>query len=95
MDIVALNERMFTEFRRTTGSTSHHEFALWCAAQVRAVIALEDDVDRMRASAKWAALTRRQQQDRLLAYLTSMPSAETTNSRTPSWLKAMISTRVH
>lgn len=71
--MVDMNDLVAREFRRVHGYFAALELPLWWAAQVRAVIGLQDPYSRMGAAARWAQLTRRQQQDRLVAYLERLP----------------------
>jgi hypothetical protein len=90
LSMIDMNTLIARAFFRIHGRDAPLELPLWWASQVRAVITQQDDHDKMRAAAKWSSLTRRQQQDRLLAHLTRMPSAETNQVGTNRWPMAIL-----
>jgi hypothetical protein len=65
MDLVAINETIFDEFHRTTGSTCRFEFALWWARTVRLVSG--------EAGPSWALLTREERLQAVRAHLATKP----------------------
>jgi hypothetical protein len=69
MDLVAINQTIFDEFRRITGSSCRFEFPLWWAGIVRAV-------SKERGPSSWALLTRVEQYDAIRAHLGSQPPAK-------------------
>lgn len=85
--MVEMNSLFMHHFRRVHGRDSALDLPRWAAVQVRYVIALQDPADPMRATSKWTLLTRRQQQDRLLAHLGRMPDAIPDHNKGLEWLK--------
>lgn len=73
--MVEMNDLVAREFRRIFLRDSSLELPRWWATRMREVIALQDACDLHRATARWASLTRAEQQCRFLSYLRSLPRA--------------------
>lgn len=68
MDLVAINQAIFDEFHRITGSSCRFQFPLWWAGVVRLVS------QDMRAGA-WELLPRAEQLAMVREYLAAQPPA--------------------
>lgn len=73
-----MNDAVFSEYRRITGCSDPLRFPHWWAERVREVVRLQlsevhTQADLHLASARWARLSRQDQQERLLAYLRGLP----------------------
>lgn len=88
--MVEMNTLVARAYFRVHGHEAPLALPRWWANQVRAAIALQDDSDVTRASAKWCLLTRRQQQDRLLAHLARIPGITTNPVGTSQWPMAIL-----
>lgn len=74
MDLVALNQALFDEFHRITGSTNRFIYPRWCAAVTREVIAsLHDKYET--AVARWGRLNKLEQRTLLFRHLRAKPPA--------------------
>lgn len=74
-----LIETVRAEYVRVTGAPADFKLQPWWAARQRELIDLQvDDIvtegDRMIASARWGRLTKKEQQERLIAYLKGLPT---------------------
>lgn len=70
--ITEMNDLMWAEFRRVSGTLDTFLFPVWWAACEKQLIRLQAD-DRDLANARWAALSRAERQTRLAAFVAAMP----------------------
>ena len=67
--ITEMNDLMASAFRREFGRDAHLELPRWWAAKLREAIKSMDPDNQLTAAWRWGRLSRRQQQDRMLALL--------------------------
>lgn len=69
LQLTELNDLVYAEFHRITGSKDGFKLPPWWAAREREVIQMQCEENKALASARWSCLKRGDQQQRLLAYL--------------------------
>ncbi len=76
--MIEMNGLIQRAFRVHHGRDAHLELPRWWAEQVRGAIALLDPTNKIAAGFRWAALSRRQQQDLVLEHVGLLPRLFTT-----------------
>lgn len=74
MDLVTLNQLIYDEFHRITGSTNRFTFPAWFAAITRRAVANLHESPQA-AAAIWGRLNKVEQRDYLLRFLRAQPPA--------------------
>lgn len=75
MDLVTLNQLIYDEFHRITGSTNRFHFPAWFAEISRRAVANLHEESPRAAAAIWGRLTKVEQRDYLLQFLRAQPPA--------------------